>query len=400
MKKTDVFSYEKPVPVILGCYVNGLGLIRSFGEAGVPTIGMDMKKNIGMYSKFVKGYVCPNPSTKEFITYLKNLGKKLKNKGVLFPSYDNWLLPISKHQEELSKYFIYPMSSWDVIQKCADKSFLYKIAEENNIPIPKTIFIKSISELEDKKNEIDFPYVIKPFNPTLFKETSIGTMVLIVKNKFELESWIKKIVRNKLNNEPLIIQEYIEGRVENLYTFTSYANKKSEVIAYFSGFKIRQFPPEAGTIKCGKLKDEPEIFTLGSKLIKSLGFYGISNIEFKKDPKGNFKLMEINPRSGMWTYSSTACGVNLPYIAYQELIGEKIEGLLKTDKERVWLTLLDDLYFSLIWYKKAGYPNSQIPFYQWLKSVKGKKIYGVLSLRDPMPGLKFAINLINSWRKQ
>ncbi|GAI09481.1 unnamed protein product, partial [marine sediment metagenome] len=193
MQKVDVFNYEKPVPVILGCYVNGLGLIRSFGELGIPTIGLDIIRDIGTYSKYTKGYICPNPSKKEFTEYLKDLGKKLKNKGVLFATYDHWLIPISKYQKDLSKYFIFPMSGWEVIKKSANKALLYKIAEKNDIPIPKTIFLKSISEIGLVKNEIAFPYVIKPFNPTCFMRTKIGKKVLFIQDKSDLEIWIKKI---------------------------------------------------------------------------------------------------------------------------------------------------------------------------------------------------------------
>lgn len=157
MKKIDVFNHEKPVPVILGCYVNGLGLIRSFGEVGIPTISLDAKKDIGMYSKYTRGYVCPHPSSKKFIDFLITLGKKLKNEGMLFATNDIWLIPICKNRKKLSKYFIFPMSDWNVIEKCMDKSRLYKIAEKEGIPVPKTIFLNSISDIEELKDKINFP---------------------------------------------------------------------------------------------------------------------------------------------------------------------------------------------------------------------------------------------------
>lgn len=393
MKKEDVFNYYKPIPVVLGCFVNGLGIMRSFGRFKIPTIGLDFKKNIGMYSKYTKGIICPDPSKKEFIDFLIQLGKKLKNKGVLFPTYDNWLIPISKHQKELSKYYMYPMSDWDVIKKCVDKSHLYNIARENNIQYPKTLFIEKSKDIQDEKIDISFPCILKPVNPTIFMEKLADKKVILIKNEDELNKWINKIIDVGLQDTSLIIQEYIKGGPENLFTITAYSNNNFDVIAYSIGHKIRQYPPNSGTIISGRLEDIDDVYHQGSKLIKALGFQGISNIEFKRDPNGKFKLMEINPRTGKWTYSSTACGVNIIKIAYDDITGNKINGIQKTNNGKIWLTLVDDLYFSIFGYKRAGYPHAQISFIQWLKSIKGKKIYGILALTDPIPGIIFI------WRK-
>lgn len=219
---------------------------------------------------------------------------------------------------------------------------------------------------------------------------------LVIRDHSNLKSWIEKIRRAGLDGIPLILQEQVSGATEDLYTFTAYSNTNANVVAYSIGYKIRQYPPIAGTIRCGKVMDEPEVFRLGCKLIKSLGFYGISNTEFKKDANGEFKLIEINPRPGMWTYSSTASGLNLPYIAYQESMGKKFEGLMKSGTGKVWLTLFDDLYLSVFAYPRIGYPNEKISFTEWLKSIKGEKIFAVLSLRDARPGIAFAIRLFKS----
>ena len=53
------------------------------------------------------------------------------------------------------------------------------------------------------------------------------------------------------------------------------------------------------------------------------GYYGLSQVEFKRDVRdGGFKLMEINPRLWQWHGLATACGVDLPRIAYADLVGE------------------------------------------------------------------------------
>ena len=60
----------------------------------------------------------------------------------------------------------------------------------------------------------------------------------------------------------------------------------------------------------------------GSRFCAALGFHGISQVEFKRDPRdGRYKLMEINPRLWQWHGLAAACGVDLPRIAYCDLLG-------------------------------------------------------------------------------
>ena len=156
--------------------------------------------------------------------------------------------------------------------------------------------------------------------------------MLIINSKQELLSFAAKLSTTIFSQKPLIIQEFIPGSVENLYTITSYANRNHEIISYSIGHKIRQDPPFAGTITSGRIDNVPQILHLSRKLVKSAKCYGISNIEFKKDERdGQYKLMEINPRSGVWNYSVKASGINLPLISYKDYFGESFS---KTNKSK------------------------------------------------------------------
>jgi hypothetical protein len=51
------------------------------------------------------------------------------------------------------------------------------------------------------------------------------------------------------------------------------------------------------------------------------------------------------------------------------------------------LTLFDDFYFSIFGYRNQGYKGADISLWKWLRSIKGKKIFGIYSLTDPLPGI-------------
>jgi predicted ATP-grasp superfamily ATP-dependent carboligase len=67
----------------------------------------------------------------------------------------------------------------------------------------------------------------------------------------------------------------------------------------------------------------PEVVEASLQLLRSFGYHGLSQVEFKRDARdGRYKLMEINPRLWQWHGLASACGVDLPRIAYADLIGK------------------------------------------------------------------------------
>ncbi len=398
MKNKNILNSDSYVPVILGSGINSLGIVRSFAEQKIKSVVLDHVKSHAFYSKYSYGELVANPITEtdNFIKDLILFGKKLKNKGFIIATNDEWLLPISRNQKQLEAYYYFPMSENKVIEICSDKEKLYSFAEENKIPYPKTFFLKNIHGIEKIEAEIIYPCILKPTITVGFTEKlKTRGRVFRLENKKELIKIIDKIKKADLSNIPYVLQEYIYGGIESLYTITTYSNKYGNIIAYSTGHKIRQNPPDAGTIVSGKVTPQPELYEYAKKLIKNVGFYGIANTEFKKDSKnGEFKLIEINPRPGKWNYSVTASGINMPIIALKEAEGEKYNKIQTSDNELIWLVFIEDFLLSLFLFKKKGYPEFNISFSQWRKSIKGKKVFPIFSIKDILPYFHYLITLI------
>ena len=61
------------------------------------------------------------------------------------------------------------------------------------------------------------------------------------------------------------------------------------------------------------------------RLLHALGFHGISQVEYKRDPRdGTLRLMEVNARLWQWHSLAAACGVDLVQMAYRDAIGEPV----------------------------------------------------------------------------
>ena len=105
MKLEHLIKSDTSNPIVLGGGINGLGIVRSFGEEGINSIVFEQNNDIAFSSKYSLGIVCPDPvnNQKSFIEYMINFGNKLRHKGFLIATSDKFLIVLSKNQKILEK---------------------------------------------------------------------------------------------------------------------------------------------------------------------------------------------------------------------------------------------------------------------------------------------------------
>ena len=99
-----------------------------------------------------------------------------------------------------------------------------------------------------------------------------------------------------------------------------------------------------------------ELADVSIRLIKKIKYTGIAEIEFKKDLKsGEYKLIEINPRTWSWIGIVPYTGVDLPFIAYSDLVYNiKPNKIIKSVDNILWVRLVDDIVNNLFLYPKEN----------------------------------------------
>jgi predicted ATP-grasp superfamily ATP-dependent carboligase len=139
-----------------------------------------------------------------------------------------------------------------------------------------------------------------------------------------------------------MVQELIPGGDDTLYTVGSYLARDGRPLGVFSGRKLRQTPPGVGTCRVGEALWVQDAVDAALRLLSAFDYFGLSQVEFKRDPRdGKFRLMEINPRLWQWHSLAAACGVDLPRIAYADLVGETLEeAKMNGDGKRWAITLM------------------------------------------------------------
>ena len=166
--------------------------------------------------------------------------------------------------------------------------------------------------------ELRYPAVVKPSaTRSRSSAASAGPCSSAQTPEELIEAW-----RSAADCEPML-QEVVPGDDATLWTVGSYTDAvghaRSASSAAASSCRCRAASAPAGSARRAGATTSS---SRRSRCSTALGFHGIAQTEFRLDPRdGRFKLMEVNPRLWQWHGLARACGVDLPRIAYVDVLG-------------------------------------------------------------------------------
>lgn len=332
--REDVARLGRPAALVVDVgWVNGLAAIRSLGRAGVPVLALDHRPSaLGFRSRYARPVLCPDPQDEDaFVSFLAELGEELEAPAPVFATHDEPLNAIARGAGRLGERFRYPFPAWDVLARIQSKREQLAAAERAGVAVPRTAAPGSAAEARKAADELGYPVLVKPSVTEGFKRR-FGRQAFRCENGAEAE----RAYAEAEQYEPLV-QEFLPGGDETLYTLGSYLADDGEPLGLFSGRKLRQTPPGVGTCRVGEAVWEEGVVEQGLSLLRALEHKGLSQVEFKRDPRdGVLRLMEVNPRLWQWHGLAAACGVDLPRIAYEDLVGERPAPASMNGKRRRW----------------------------------------------------------------
>jgi D-aspartate ligase len=311
-------------------WVNGLAAIRSLGRAGIEVHAVDHRPSaLGFRSRYAKPVLSPDPQDEgAFVSFLAELD--LDERAPIFPTHDEPLNAIARAGDRLGERYLFPFPRWEVLSPIQSKRSQLEAAERAGIAVPRWAATTSAAD------ELGYPVLVKPSSTEGFKRR-FGRQAF----RCETSAEVERAFAEAAEYEPLV-QELIPGGDEELYTLGSYLAADGEPLGLFCGRKLRQTPPGVGTCRVGEAVWVEEVVDQGLRFLRELGHTGLSQVEFKRDPRdGAYRLMEVNPRLWQWHGLAAACGVDLPRIAYEDFTGERPDPVSMNGRRRRWaITLL------------------------------------------------------------
>lgn len=370
-----------PPAVVIGVFnPTGIGVVRNLARNGIPVLALDADpKSAGFKSRYAARGLCPDPHHDEhsFIDTLVDIGRRLPQKAVLFPCQDDYVAVCARRTDALSPWYHLPFSDWRVMQVLADKEEQIKAAWRAGVGTPKTAFLRSADDLAEAIRIIPFPAIMKSAEPLAMRRRHLGKTVQVA-SPDELSDAYARVQECGT----IVLQEIIPGGDEQLYTLFSYLDADSHPLGLFTCHKIRQHPRTYGECRFGESIWVEEVAEAGIAFLREIGFHGVSGMEFKRDPRdGELKFMEVNARHGLRHTLAAAVGVNLTLCAYADVLGRPFEAPRQEEGPR-WIYAAFDVPDSL-----REIVRGELSAREWLTSLKGTRLDGMLALDDPLPGV-------------
>lgn len=387
-------SKEMPGVIVIGDHVQGLGIIRSLGKRQIPVyLVHDKTLCIGRFSKYLrKFFKSPEISDQsEYINFIIGLAKKYNLYGFnLIPTNDAAVYLLSKNKRILEEYYKISTPGYEIIDFAYNKKLTLTLAENNNIPIPSTFYPENIEDLNEIHSNIKYPVIIKGIVGHEFYQKT-GVKTFIANSKEELVGHYKKI-ESVIDPSKIMIQEVIPGPTELVHSFSSFF-KEGEIVAWWTGKKIRSHPMSFGTGTFVKSVYEPQLLDLGKRILRAIDYYGISEIEFKLDPRdGKFKLIEMNARTWLQHTLPARCGVDFPYLLYSDMIGKQVQPINNFNSNVAWIHLYPDIAIVMSLILK-----NDLKIKDLISSLRCEKEFAVLSIDDPLPFIAETLILPYLW---
>ena len=284
----------------------------------------------------------------------------------------------ARHQAALAPTFKVSTSSSEVVRDALDKRRSYALADRAGIHHPLTFYPRDANDLTEL--DIDFPVILKP-TVKIGWNAFIRAKAWRVRNRDEL---IRRYREALLMMEPqsIMVQDLIPGGNENQYSYAALC-RDGAPLASLAARRLRQYPVDFGRgSSLVETIDAPEVESVARRLLSAMGYTGIVEVEFKRDPRdGKLKLLDINPRIWRWASLGQRAGVDFPYLLYLLARDEAIDPVTAAVGVR-WVRMATDVIAAAheMWVGATTFRG-------YLTSLRPPLEFSILAADDVLPAL-------------
>lgn len=368
--------------VVIGGDYQGLGIVRSLGQHGVPVCVVDDEHSISRFSRYCSRSIKlsnlrePRPT----IDNLLKLGREFGLKDwVLYPTREELVAAFSHYRSELGTVFKVPTPEWEGIKWAWDKRNTYRLAQELDIPTPITYYPESVEDLS-QIDDLAPPFAIKPaIKEHFFYATKAKAW--LAEDHSELRFLFEK-ASDIAGPREIMVQEVIPGGGTQQYSYCAFF-RNGQALGKMVARRRRQHPLQFGRASTYvETVDAPIVDELSERFLRAINYYGLVEVEFKLDPRDSqYKLLDVNART--WGYHSLgiSAGVDFSYMLYADQVGLPIIPC-RGRPGVSWVRMTTDVPAAAVAVFKGDTSSGD-----YFRSLKACTVEAVYSFRDPLPGL-------------
>ena len=373
--------------VVLGLGINGLGVVRALGRAGIPVLGAwtgrDEAGRLSRYSRPVR--LTAQRSGLALDDLLHALGGAT-DRPALFATCDADAAWINEQQQLLQGHFRFHAVERDLFRRLESKRGIVELLREQRIEAPRTEHFESLQQLEERASALPVPVLVKPV------DTYRRTLPAGAKNElFSDRASLLAFVRSHPAQVPdMVFQEVVPSGDGHIHFCTVLMDASGSPVLRYTGRKLRQYKPDYGVTCFGVSEWNAEVADIATRFLQGIRYRGLCTLEFAHHRgTGRYLLLEANPRSYYPNALATASGLNFPLAEYRLLMGEALPAPARQKDGVHWIDFPRDLG-SFYRKMRAG----QMTTAAWMRSLSKARSFASFAIDDPAPWLDESFALL------
>lgn len=305
----------------------GIVTIRSLAMRGIRMMVVgEQEQSIGFYSRYIAGH-CQSPSPmlekEKYVGFLVDVARK-HDIPYIFPVTESSLVPLNEFRSEVEKVSKLIAPSSLTILNALDKKLALATAEQEGVPISRTLYPTSIHEAVAFAEECGYPVILKPRGRA--NDSRIGGTfdfkVLYAHNRSQLEDCLS---RCKSGSYPMM-QDFSFGCHTQFNCFM----ERDRAHSFFQDEAIRVLPLTGGVGAVMRSRTVvPELAEYTQRIFRAMKWEGCGQAQFKGPGKdGKYKFIEVSVRLPASVGSAVYSGVDTPWMQYCYFTGRPVTPAL------------------------------------------------------------------------
>ena len=295
----------------------GVPVIRAAREAkdlDVRIIGLvyeNLEPGIYMEGLCDRIFQIPYPSSgsNELIERIEKIHQQEKI-DVLIPNFDAELFSFMKNEQRLRDQGIHTfLPSLKQFQE-REKDKLPEFGKKYGVKVPGSINLTNTNQIKDMQDKYDYPVMVKG---QFYDAYEAG-------NEEQVKQAFYKISAKW--GFPVIVQEFVKGIEVNVVAL---GDGEGNTIAAVPMRK--QYITDKGKAWGGITLADEKMMELTRSIIKQTKWKGGMELEMIKTQRGEYYLIEINPRIPAWVYLAVGAGQNIPEALIKLALGEEVQPM-------------------------------------------------------------------------
>lgn len=351
---------------------------------------------IASYSRGVRGcfrYPDPLSQAEQFVSWLEE-HLAAQHYDLIIPVSERTLVPLSRQRQRFANVII-AMADERSLEQVLDKNKTFALAQRLGVAIPKTHYLANINLLDQIKDELSYPVVVKPSHSVAGGATGFSKRNVSYASS---ETVLRAQCERCLEHSPAVLQGYFKGLGVGLELIA----QQGKILYAFQHLRLHEVPLTGGGSSFRVSTEiEPVLLEAAAKLIRALQWHGVAMVEFKWNPSSaEYCLMEINGRFWGSLPLALAAGADFPAMLSDLLLQGRL-GDYPAYRRGVYCRNLSS---DMMWHEmvlrarlsgKGSSPNVnklQIPtlsrmFRDLARVFSPRHHFDTQSLRDPVPGM-------------